>query len=50
MTVVFLVLEAVFVGAIARVAWRQRANKLVFWGWLAFLGMIALVDCWWFLR
>ncbi len=50
MTIIWLALEAIFFVAIARFAWRQRKNKLVFWGWLAFLGMLAFVDYWYLLR
>jgi hypothetical protein len=50
MTIIWLVLEVIFLAAIARFAWRQRANKLVFGGWVAFLLMLVLVDYWYLLR
>ena len=50
MTLVSVILEIIFLAVIARIAWRQRKNKLVFWGWLAFMAMLALVDYWYLLR
>jgi len=37
-----IVLEIIFLAVLGRFAWKQRANKFVFWGWIAVIAMIAV--------
>lgn len=37
------ILGIMFLAAVGRFAWRQRANKFVFWGWLVVLAMFAVI-------
>jgi hypothetical protein len=47
-SVVAIVFEVVFFVAVGRFAWQNRKNKFVFWGWLAFLAMLAAFDVYYF--
>ena len=35
-----IILEMMFLAALAHFAWKQRANRFVFWGWIAVIAMI----------
>ena len=35
--------EVVFLAAVGSLAWRNRKNKFVFWGWLAVLAMLVAI-------
>jgi len=43
-TIVSVVCESIFLAAIGRFAWRNREKKLVFWGWVAVIGMFLALD------
>jgi len=47
-SVVAIVLEAVFLAAVGRFAWQRRKNKFVFWGWLAVLALLVVIDVFYF--
>jgi hypothetical protein len=39
-----MMFEAVFLAALGRFAWKNRQNKLLFWGWLAVIAMLVAID------
>jgi hypothetical protein len=41
-----ILLEIMFLAAIARYAWQHRENKFVFWGWIVVIAILAIIDYW----
>jgi len=35
-----IILEIMFLAVLAHFAWKQRANRFVFWGWIVVIAMI----------
>ena len=43
LNIITIILAIMFLAGLGLFAWRQRANKFVFWGWLAVLAMFAVM-------
>jgi hypothetical protein len=44
LSIAAMMFEAVFLAALGRFAWKNRQNKLLFWGWLAVIAMLVAID------
>jgi hypothetical protein len=49
-SIVAIVLEVVFLAAVGKFAWQNRKNKFVFWGWVAVLAILVVIDVYYFSR